>query len=238
MEFQPSVMHSSIVENWSKRGPLVPWVTFSVIGICILLFLIYLFFGPQNRSLMMFRLGFVPATINELIASGWREWLDQTSLSLMTSLFLHVGWLHLLGNMAYLLVFGVATERWLGHMAYAMVFLLGGAITNIIVALGIADVATPVIGASGGVSVVIGTYLGLFPQRRIGMYLPLGLYLQFARVQAVLVIGSWFALQLLYTVFSPANTQLAWWTHVTGFTIGIIAAILARVSKMYRIKRT
>jgi membrane associated rhomboid family serine protease len=238
MDFQSSVMHSSIVENWSRKGPLVPWVTFMVIGICILLFFMSMFFEPQNRSLMMFRLGFVPATIYELIIGGWRQWFDETSLSLMSSMFLHIGWLHLFGNMAYLLVFGVATERWLGHLAYALVFLLGGAMTNVIVALGIHEVATPVIGASGGVSVIVGTYLGLFPQRRIGMYLPLGLYLQFARVPAVLVIGSWFALQLLYTVFSPVNTKLAWWTHVTGFTIGIIAAILARVVKMYRIKKT
>lgn len=185
---------------------------------------------------MMFRLGFVPATVAELIASDWRAWLSLTSLSLMSSMFLHVGWLHLLGNMAYLLVFGVAVERFLGHWIYALVFLLGGALTNVIVSLGLSEIATPVIGASGGVSVVIGTYLGLFPQRRIGMYLPLGLYLQFARVPAVLVIGSWFALQLLYTIFGPVNSQMAWWTHVTGFTIGLIAAILARVVKMYRVK--
>lgn len=236
MDFQSSVMHSSIVENWSRRGPLVPWITFAIIFICVLLSLLFLFLATQDRSFMMFRLGFVPATVSEILSSGWKEWLSVTSLSLMSSLFLHVGWLHLVGNMAYLLVFGVAVERWLGHWIYALVFLLGGAITNIIVALGLPDVATPVIGASGGVSVVIGTYLGLFPQRRIGMYLPLGLYLQFARVPAILVIGSWFAMQLLYTVFGPVNSQLAWWTHVTGFTLGIIAAILARVVKMYRIK--
>ena len=187
---------------------------------------------------MLFRLGFVPATIAELLAADWRHWLSVTSLSLMSAMFLHVGWLHLVGNMAYLLVFGVAVERRLGHWAYAMVFLLGGAMTNFIVALGLANVVTPVIGASGGVSVVIGTYLGLFPQRRIGMYLPLGLYLQFARVPAILVIGSWFALQLLYTVFGPVNTKMAWWTHVTGFTIGLIAAILARIIKKYRFKRS
>ena len=236
MDFQSSVMHSGIVENWSKRGPLVPWITFTIIVISISLSLLFFFLAGQDRSFMMFRLGFVPATIFELLASGWRHWMSLTSLSLMSSMFLHVGWLHLLGNMAYLLVFGVAVERWLGHWAYVAVFLLGGALTNTIVALGLSDVATPVIGASGGVSVVIGTYLGLFPQRRIGMYLPLGLYLQFARVPAILVIGSWFSLQLLYTVFGPVNTKMAWWTHVTGFTIGLFAAIMARVVKMYRFK--
>jgi membrane associated rhomboid family serine protease len=229
-------MHSSIVENWSRRGPLVPWVTFLVILICILFSLVFLFQPEQDRSFMMFRLGFVPATVAELIASDWRAWFSLTSLSLMSSMFLHVGWLHLLGNMAYLLVFGVAVERFLGHWIYALVFLLGGALTNVIVSLGLSEIATPVIGASGGVSVVIGTYLGLFPQARIGMYLPLGLYLQFARVPAILVIGSWFALQLLYTIFGPVNSQMAWWTHVTGFTIGLIAAILARVVKMYRVR--
>ena len=86
----------------------------------------------------------------------------------------------------------------------------------------------PIIGASGAVSVIVGVYLGLFPGRRIGLYLPLGLYLQFARVPAILVIGSWFTLQLVYTVLGPITGVVAWWTHMTGFTLGLIYALMAR----------
>ncbi|NIV20409.1 MAG: rhomboid family intramembrane serine protease, partial [Gammaproteobacteria bacterium] len=74
-----------------------------------------------------------------------------------------------------------------------------------------------VIGASGAVSAVVGASLGLFPRRRIGLYLPLGLYVQFVRVPALLVIGSWFTLQLVYSVVGPISGAMAWWTHLAGF---------------------
>jgi membrane associated rhomboid family serine protease len=108
------------------------------------------------------------------------------------------------------------------------VFLIGGAMANLIVALRIADLASPIVGASGAVSAVVGAYLGLFPFRRIGVLLPLGLYLQFARIPAVLVIGSWFTLQLVYSVLGPITGVVAWWTHMTGFTLGLISAVMAR----------
>ena len=95
----------------------------------------------------------------------------------------------------------------------------GGALANVIVALRLPALNAPIIGASGAVSAVVGAYLGLFPRRRIGLYLPLGLYLQFARVPAVIVIGSWFTLQLLYTAFGPINATVAWLTHMTGFAL-------------------
>ena len=108
------------------------------------------------------------------------------------------------------------------------VFLLGGAIANLMVALRLPQLETPIIEASGAVSAVVGAYLGLFPRRRIGLFLPLGLYLQFARVPALLVIGSWFTLQLLYTAFGPINAAVAWWTHLAGFALGISFALMAR----------
>ena len=75
---------------------------------------------------------------------------------------------------------------------------------------------------------MVGAYLGLFPRRHIGLFLPLGLYLQFARVPALFVIGSWFTLQLLYTAFGPINAAVAWWTHLAGFVLGISFALAAR----------
>jgi membrane associated rhomboid family serine protease len=87
---------------------------------------------------------------------------------------------------------------------------------------------TPIIGASGAISAVVGAYLGLFPSRRIGLFLPLGLYLQFAQVPSLLVIGSWFTLQLLYTVFGPINAAVAWWTHLAGFALGLSIALMYR----------
>jgi membrane associated rhomboid family serine protease len=118
----------------------------------------------------------------------------------------------------------------LGGLGIAVVFVFGGALANLFVAMRLPDLTSPIIGASGAVSAVVGAYLGLFPFRRIGMLLPLGLYLQFARVPAVLVIGSWFTLQLVYTVLGPITGIVAWWTHMAGFALGLIFALLARAT--------
>ena len=97
------------------------------------------------------------------------------------------------------------------------------------------ELTSPIVGASGAVSAVVGAYLGMFPSRRIGMLLPLGLYLQFARVPAILVIGSWFTLQLVYTVLGPITGVVAWWTHMAGFTLGLIFALLVRATTQIKL---
>jgi len=156
-------------------------------------------------------------------------------LTTVSSIFIHSNWLHLLGNLAYLWVFGMPVEKRLGPFGLMTVFLLGGALANVKVSLRVPQLDTPIIGASGAVSAVVGASLGLFPRRRIGMFLPLGLYLQFARVPALLVIGSWFTLQLLYTVFGPINGAVAWWTHVAGFALGLSLVLLGKALAQLRL---
>lgn len=169
-----------------------------------------------------------PATMHALFDQDFKAWWNLALLTLFTSLFIHASWLHLLGNLAYLLVFGFPIEQRLGSTATVAVFLLGGALANVIVAERVAGLDTPIIGASGAISAMVGAYLGLFPRGRIGLYIPLGLYLQFARVPALLVIGSWFTLQLLYTAFGPINENVALWTHLAGFALGLMFALLVR----------
>lgn len=173
-------------------------------------------------------LGFVPAQVLAALGELPESWNSADLLGIVTSLFAHGDWLHLAGNLAYLLVFGITVERAIGHWGLALSFLLLGAIANLFLAWQLGDTQTPVIGASGGVSALIGIYLGLFPVSRMGLWLPLGLYLQFARVPAVLVIGSWFTLQLIYTVFGSPDGAVAWWAHVAGFVAGVAVAIALR----------
>ncbi len=174
--------------------------------------------------------GVLPNQVAQVLARPLSGWADQRLLTLFSALFIHTSWLHLLGNMAYLWVFGIPLERRLGWMGTLLVFMLGGALANLSVSLWLPEMASPIIGASGAVSAIVGAYLGLFPFRRIGLLLPLGLYLQFARVPSVLVIGSWFVLQLVYTVVGPITGVVAWWTHMAGFTLGLIVALLARAT--------
>lgn len=227
-------MNNGIVTNWSESSPHPPFVTIGLTLACIFLFLVYAGLSPVLQQAMIEVGGMQPAEVAVLLGSDLSAWWSITALSVVSAIFVHASWLHLLGNLGYLWVFGIKVERGLGSIGMLAVFLLGGALANVIVALRVPGLQTPIIGASGAVSAVVGAYLGLFPRRRIGLFLPLGLYLQFARVPALLVIGSWFTLQLLYTVFGPINAAVAWWTHLAGFALGLSFALLTRALAQVR----
>lgn len=227
-------MESGIVANWSKAPPPVPWVIIAITFFCTLGMLMYAFLTPMQQQAMIDLAGAVPSETARMLQQSLGAWVQFGLLDLFTTLFVHASWLHLVGNLAYLWVFGVAVEQKLGALFMTAVFFLGGALAHVIVALKLPMLDTPVIGASGAVSAVVGAYLGLFPSKRIGLFLPLGLYLQFARVPALLVIGSWFTLQLVYSAFGPITGAVAWWTHLAGFVLGLIFAMLARALAQLR----
>ncbi|HET6592329.1 MAG TPA: rhomboid family intramembrane serine protease [Xanthomonadales bacterium] len=228
-------MNGGIVTNWSVGPPHPPYVTIGISLLCSLFLLLYSGLSPMMQQAMIDILGMRPAAISQLLDQAFTTWWNITAVSLVSALFVHASWVHLLGNLAYLWVFGIKVEQSLGALAMMTVFLLGGVLANVIVALRLPQLETPIIGASGAISAVVGAYLGLFPRRRIGLFLPLGVYLQFARVPALLVIGSWFTLQLLYTAFGPINAAVAWWTHLAGFALGLSFALMTRALAQIRL---
>lgn len=179
---------------------------------------------PEAHGEALRRWGAVPAAFfgeNEL--GGW-----QPAGTLITALFVHADPAHLLGNLAYLLLFGFAVERALGSGRFLLLYLGCGALANLAAAWQLGGAAvSPVIGSSGAVSAVIGAYLTLFPRARMGILLPLGLFIQFVRVPVLLVIGSWVTLQMLYTWIGPAFGPIAWWAHVAGFLAGLLVTLPA-----------
>jgi membrane associated rhomboid family serine protease len=228
-------LEGGIVTRETQRRAPPPYVTVAISLVCLFSLLVYSAASPLIQQAMIDLGGMRPAAVAGLLGWNPQAVQDTAAISLVTALFIHASWLHLLGNLAYLWVFGIKVEQRLGWFGIILVFLLGGALANLIVALRLPQLETPIIGASGAVSAVVGAYLGLFPGRRIGLFLPLGVYLQFARVPALLVIGSWFTLQLLYTVFGPINAAVAWWTHLAGFAIGLSFALLARALAQFRL---
>jgi membrane associated rhomboid family serine protease len=221
-------MDAGIVTNWSKTPPRYPWVTLTIFLFCTGAKLLHSGITPLAQNAMLELGGVLPNQLTQILFQQGGGWTDHQVLTLFSALFIHASWLHLLGNMVYLWVFGMPLERRLGGLGMVAVFIIGGALANLLVVMRLPELTWPIIGASGAVSAVIGAYLGLFPSRRIGMLLPLGLYLQFARVPAVLVIGSWFTLQLVYSILAPITGVVAWWTHMAGFALGLIFALLAR----------
>ncbi len=155
----------------------------------------------------------------------------------LSALFLHADWAHLLGNLLFLLIFGLPAERAMGPWRLLALFLAGGAVANLAAMLAIGAPDRLIIGASGAVSALIGAYLALFPTARLGIVVPLGLFLQFVRVPAALLIGIWALLQLLYTFIGPAFGAVAWSAHLAGFAFGGAFALIARRGIARRLRR-
>jgi membrane associated rhomboid family serine protease len=164
--------------------------------------------------------------------------IDGSVLRLVSALFLHADWIHLLGNLVFLLIFGLPAERVMGGWRILALFLLGGAVANLaaVVAIGAPD--RIIIGASGAVSAVIGAYLALFPGARLGVVLPLGLFLEFVRVPASLLIGLWALLQVVFAYSGPTFGAVAWPAHIAGFLFGVVFALFTRAAIARRLRRS
>ncbi len=165
-----------------------------------------------------------------------RAFADGSVLKLFTALFIHTDWTHLLGNLLFLVIFGLPAERALGPWRFLTLFLIGGAVANLVAVLLMAAPARAIVGDSGAVSAAIGAYLALFPRAKLGIVVPLGLFLEFVRAPASLLIGLWALLQLVFTFVEPAFGAVAWWAHLTGFAFGIVYAVLSRNAVARRLR--
>ena len=147
------------------------------------------------------------------------------ALSVFTAMFLHGGWLHLLGNMLFLLIFGNNIEDRLGHVRYALFYVVCGYAASYGFALLNADSGDPLIGASGAIAGVLGAYLVLFPKARVWVLVPFLVFLPL-RLPAWLVLGFWFVLQAVYSSgegVAEAGT-VAYAAHIVGFLAGMLLA--------------
>ncbi|MDQ3040444.1 MAG: rhomboid family intramembrane serine protease [Pseudomonadota bacterium] len=170
-------------------------------------------------------------------AQAWRQAIvDGSVLRLISAMFLHADWIHLLGNLVFLLIFGPPAERVMGGRRFLMVFLVGGAAANLAAVLAIDAPDRVIIGASGAVSAVIGAFLALFPGAKLGVVLPLGLFLEFVRMPASLLIGLWALLQVVFAYSGPALGAVAWPAHIAGFAFGIVFALLTRAAIARRLR--
>lgn len=153
-------------------------------------------------------------------------------IQLLTSMFLHGGWLHLIGNMAYLRVFGDDIEDALGKIMYLMFYLGTGVIASLThIFLSGAGSTIPSVGASGAIAGVLGAYFVLFPRRQVQVLLP-GFY-RTARVSALFMLGFWFVLQFFdglgaLTTNTAQTGGVAVWAHIGGFVAGAIIGLLIR----------
>lgn len=219
-----------------RRRPSA-WATLLLVCVCVLCFVGLASLPLARRLAVLQEWGTVPANVFDASEPLWPQLTDPSLLRLFTALFIHVTWLHLLSNLLFLVIFGLPGERALGSVRFLLLFVVGGIVANLIGALSLAGVRLPIIGCSGAVSAVVGTYLALFPRARLGLVLPLGLYLQFVRVPAYLLIGIWILLQLLFSYAGASFGTYVWWAHIGGFLFGLAFALLSHDAIARRLRR-
>jgi rhomboid family protein len=181
--------------------------------------------GPyQNAFIELF--GLVPARFSHPVWAQVMGFPLDTYWPFFTNMFLHSGWLHLIGNMWVLFLFGGNVEDRLGRLRFLLFYLVAGLAANLIHFFVYHDSTMPVIGASGAIAGVMAAYLRLFPSARIITLVPVLFFPFFFEVPAVLFMAIWFFTQLLSGAASLAITEagggIAWWAHIGGFAVGFL----------------
>lgn len=204
-----------------------PFVNYTLIALNVIVFFFELVMGPEADNFIN-TWGTVPVDIIHWQQAPW------VLVTLVTSMFLHGGWLHLIGNMLYLGIFGDNVEGIMGHKRYLAFYLICGVAANLAQVLIAPTADIPGIGASGAIAGVLGAYLLCFPRARVFVGIPILVYMEVITLPAVIVLGFWFIIQLFNGVAVIAQSSeatmggVAWWAHIGGFVVGLILTPLLR----------
>lgn len=205
-----------------------PVVTVAIIAVNVLLFLYQVSLDRFSLNHFIMEYGVVPDRLHYS--------------SLLTSMFLHGGWMHLIGNMWFLWIFGDNVEDILGHGKYLVFYLLAGVVAALAQVLFSLGSRVPMVGASGAIAGVMGAYMIKFPHSRILTLIPVIVFFTTVEVPAFFMLLYWFAIQFFSGVGSIAYSQssqggVAWLAHVGGFVAGIILILSMRTREPYRRRR-
>lgn len=198
----------------SHRTPIV---NYALVVINVLVFL-WMFLNSANLESIYYEYALIPANFLNGIDMG-----DITDL--FTSMFMHGGWMHLIGNMLYLWIFGDNIEDRLGHIGYLLFYLAGGLAAALLQTLISPSSQIPMLGASGAIAAVLGAYLVMYPNSRVYTFIPIGFYARVRLMPAIVVLGFWFLLQLINGVGSLGALEeggTAYFAHIGGFIFGLI----------------
>ena len=199
-------------------------VTPALVGTCVLVYLWQMTLGQQGGQAAIYALGVIPAVLMGHESLPKELAVVAPSATVVTSMFMHGGLMHLGGNMLYLWIFGDNVEDSMGRVRFIVFYLLCGVAAVFSQALPDPYSVIPMIGASGAISGVLGAYLLLYPHARVLVVIPLGFILQTFKLRAGVVLAFWFGLQLLSNILSGAGDGggVAFRAHIGGFVAGMV----------------
>lgn len=207
-----------------------PFINYLLIALNTLVFLYEVLLAPRTREVFVYQFGVEPIRVLAALGLANVHVPDPSALPLLTSMFLHASWLHLIGNMWVLWIFGDNIEDYLGHFGYLVFYLVSGLAASVLhIALN-PNSTIPSVGASGAIAGVMGAYFLLFPSARVLTLVPLIIFFTFIWLPAWIVLGYWFVLQFLsgaatsiaYSSRTGGGGGIAFWAHVGGFVAGIV----------------
>ncbi|NND36674.1 MAG: rhomboid family intramembrane serine protease [Gammaproteobacteria bacterium] len=220
---------------------LTPWVTYAIIGINVLAWVLVQGAGAEpslGRSVCT--LGLIPGDLLNTLPPGTRfqigpsQWCvlsgDAPLFTVVTSMFLHGGWMHIIGNMWFMWIFGNNVEDSMGHMRFAVFYLLCGAVAAAAQMISNPDSGIPMVGASGAIGGVMGAYIMLYPRVNVHMFVFLGIFVTTFAVPAIWMLGYWLLLQIIGGVGSigAQGGGVAFWAHIGGFVAGMALVLVFR----------
>ena len=207
-----------------------PFVNLILLATTIAVFFYQAGLGEAAMEITFLRFGVVPVEL-----TTGRDLPPTSDLplwsTLLTSMFLHGGWLHLGGNMLYLFIFGDNVEDRLGHVTYLAFYLVCGVVAALTQVAIDTQSRVPMVGASGAIAGVLAAYLLFFPNARVTALLVFGFFARIIPVPAILLVGLWALLQFFSGVASLGTTAaggVAYWAHIGGFAAGLVLALLLR----------
>ncbi|MGD2174299.1 MAG: rhomboid family intramembrane serine protease [Candidatus Brocadiaceae bacterium] len=209
------------------RNPsgIVPWVVYGLIAVNCLAFFIEISLPEEALREVMNYYGVVPGRVTDALTGGGNL-LGAVLVPAFTSMFLHGGWAHLLGNMWFLYIFGDNVEGRLGHLSFLLFYIGCGLCATTAQYVLRPHSGIPTIGASGAIAGALGAYAACWPRARILTLVPVFFFLHFIELPAVFVLGMWFLVQFLQGTASLgvtfAHGGVAYWAHVGGFLAGLI----------------
>lgn len=204
-----------------------PYVTYALIATCVVVFLWQFSLGGAGGQRAIYALGAIP-----IVLLGNAQLPPELAVvpplaTAFTSMFMHGGWMHLLGNMLYLWIFGDNVEDSMGRVRYVIFYLLCGIAAVLAQALPEPNSEVPMVGASGAISGVLGAYLMLFPHARVLVAIPFGFVVHTTRLPAGLVLALWFGLQLFSNAMSQSGGGgVAFRAHIGGFVAGMLLVLV------------
>lgn len=209
------------------RSLKFPLVNLTLIVANVLAFLYEIQMESSALEGFIFTWGLIPKHFLSDPSSGWTN--------ILTSMFLHGGWFHIINNMWVLFIFGDNVEARMGSIRYLIFYLLAGTAAGLMQTYILPFSDRPMIGASGAVAGVLGAYLILFPRSRIASIVPLFFIFTLIEIPAFIFLLFWFASQLysgLFAVQGGGGSGIAWWAHIGGFIFGVVMV------SFFAIKRT